>query len=468
MRVLHRAPAMGRVRRIHFVGVGGVGMGGIAEVLVNLGYEVSGSDMRVNAMTERLAKLGVVIYRGHRAEYAARADVLVTSAAIPTDNPEIAHARERQVPVVARAQMLAELMRFRYGVAVAGTHGKTTTTSLVASLLTEGNLDPTFVIGGRLIGAGTNAKLGESDYLVAEADESDASFLHLNPIVAIVTNVDQDHMETYGGEPERLYQTFVEFLHNLPFYGLAVLCHDDPGVQVVRERVSRPVISYGFNEAADYRAVNVSQRGPRMSFEIMSPGLSGAVPVELNLAGRHNVLNALAAVAVARELDVGYAAIARGLRRFEGIGRRFQIYGEVSIANHQVLLVDDYGHHPREVEATVRAARASWPQRRLVVAFQLHRYSRTRDLFEDFALVLSELDVLLLLDVYAAGEQPIAGADGRALARAIRNRGRVDPVFVTGPQALPKALAGILNDGDVLLLLGAGSIGAVAPRLVAG
>jgi UDP-N-acetylmuramate--alanine ligase len=467
MRALQKAPAMGRVRHVHFVGVGGVGMSGIAEVLANLGYLVSGSDMRVGPATDRLAELGVSIYVGHQRENVAVADVVVTSAAIDEANPEILEARDRGVPVVRRAEMLAELMRFRYGIAVAGTHGKTTTTSLIASLLSEGGLDPTFVIGGRLLSAGTNARLGDSEYLVAEADESDASFLHLSPMMAIVTNVDQDHMETYGGDPERLLETFVQFLQQLPFYGLAVVCSDDAGVQTIRDRISRPLITYGFGEDAQYRAVDVTQHGPTMRFCIESERDGGrSASIELNLAGRHNVLNALAAVAVARELEVEMDAIGRALAGFGGIGRRFQILGERNIGGHRVLLVDDYGHHPREIEATVDAARESWPERRLVVAFQLHRYTRTRDLFEDFAQVLSDLDVLVLLDVYAAGETPIAGADGRALARAVRNRGRVDPVFVAGPEGLPKALEGVLHDGDVLLLLGAGSIGAVAARLV--
>lgn len=460
-----QVPWMGRVRRVHFVGVGGVGMGGIAEVLHNLDYTVSGSDLRAGAMTDRLASLGVRINIGHRAEHAEGADVLVTSTAIDLGNPEVALAREKGIPVVQRAEMLAELMRFRHGIAVAGTHGKTTTTSLIASALTEGQVDPTYVIGGQLIGSGTHARLGEGDYLVAEADESDASFLHLKPMLAVVTNIDMDHMETYNGDPDQLYHTFIEFIGHLPFYGLAVVCGDDPGVQLVRSRLTRQILTYGFGEDVDVRAVDVEQVGPRMRFNVSTKGRNGLVAFELNLAGRHNVLNALAAITVAREVGISDDYICRALKCFEGIGRRFQIHGELSIADSKVLLVDDYGHHPREIEATVAAAKASWPDRRLVVAFQLHRYTRTRDLFEDFASVLSELDALLLLDVYAAGESPIAGADGRALARAIRNRGHVDPVFVTGPEDLPKALAGVLNDDDVLLMLGAGSIGAAARDL---
>lgn len=457
-------PGMGRVRRVHFVGVGGVGMGGIAEVLHTLGYEVSGSDLRPGAMTARLESLGVRVGYGHAAEHAQGADVLVTSTAIDQNNPEIQWARAAAVPVIQRAEMLAELMRFRHGIAVAGTHGKTTTTSLVASVLAEGDLDPTFVIGGRLIGAGTNARLGEGEYLVAEADESDASFLHLSPLLAVVTNVDLDHMDTYDGDPQRLYRTFIEFLQRLPFYGLAVLCTDDPGVQRIREDVGRPSLGYGFEPGADVRAVDVRHDGPRMGFRVEQADRD-SVDFELNLAGRHNVLNALGAISVARELGVADDAIQRGLAGFEGIGRRFQIHGEVQVSGRQVLLVDDYGHHPREIEATVSAARASWPDRRLVVAFQLHRYTRTRDLFEDFATVLSDLESLVLLDVHAAGEAPIAGADGRALARAIRNRGHVDPVFVEGPEDLPRALAGVLRNDDVLLVLGAGSIGAAARDL---
>jgi UDP-N-acetylmuramate--alanine ligase len=457
-------PWMGRVRRVHLVGVGGVGMGGIAEVLHNLGYQVSGSDLRSGAMTNHLASLGVRIVIGHAADNVRDADVVVTSTAIAEDNPEIEASRSGGIPLVPRAEMLAELMRFKHGIAVAGTHGKTTTTSLVASVLTVAGLDPTFVIGGRLTGAGTNAALGRGDYLVAEADESDASFLYLQPILSVVTNVDLDHMDTYDGDPDKLYQAFVEFLHHLPFYGLAVMCADDTGVQRVLTDVSRPVITYGLETDADYRAVEIRQDGPRMLFDVITPD-GRMTDLTLNLAGRHNVANALAAVAVAREIGVTEDAIAEAFSTFEGIGRRFQIYGEIQVADRRVLLVDDYGHHPREIAATIAAARASWPARRLVVAFQLHRYSRTRDLFEDFALTLSDLEALLLLDVYAAGETPIAGADGRSLARAIRNRGRVDPVFVEGPEQLPDALAGVLKNDDVLLLLGAGSIGGVALSL---
>jgi UDP-N-acetylmuramate--alanine ligase len=467
MQVTNSKPWMGRVRRVHFVGVGGVGMSGIAEVLHNLGYLVSGSDLRKSAMTERLAGLGVKILIGHAASNVIDVDVVVTSTAIADDNPEITKSRLLGTPLVPRAEMLAELMRFKHGIAVAGTHGKTTTTSLVASLLGVGGLDPTYVIGGRLTGSGTNARLGDGEYLVAEADESDASFLYLKPMLAVVTNIDLDHMDTYGGDPVRLDQAFIDFLHHLPFYGLAVMCSDDVGVQRIVARVPRPMVTYGFDDGADYHAVNVRQDGPRMLFDLNTPR-GPYKDLHLNLAGRHNVANASAAVAVAQEVGVEEAATREALDNFQGIGRRFQIYGEITVRERRVLLVDDYGHHPREIAATISAAKSSWPDRRVVVAFQLHRYSRTRDLFEDFAQTLSDLDALILLDVYPAGETPIAGADGRSLARAIRNRGRVDPVFIEGPEQLPDALGGVLRNDDVLLLLGAGSIGAVASQLAKG
>ncbi|HHM04579.1 MAG TPA: UDP-N-acetylmuramate--L-alanine ligase [Gammaproteobacteria bacterium] len=455
---------MGRIRRVHFVGIGGVGMGGIAEVLHNLGYRVSGSDLRDNALTRRLAGLGIAVTLGHVARNVAEADVVVISSAVSADNPEVAAAHQRRVPVVRRAEMLAELMRFRYGIAVAGTHGKTTTTSLIASLLAEGGLDPTFVIGGRLNSAGANARLGAGDYLVAEADESDASFLHLSPMLAVVTNIDADHLETYGGDFARLQQTFVEFLYRLPFYGLAVMCGDDPVIQTLLEAVPRPVLTYGLGEGVDVRAVDLRQQGATASFTVQRKGRP-LLPLTVNLPGRHNVQNALAAVAVAQELGVADAAVSSGLTRFQGIGRRFQLNGEHQTRAGRVLLVDDYGHHPREIAATFRALRGGWPERRLVVAFQPHRYSRTRDLFEDFARVLSEADVLVLLEVYPAGEAPLPGADGRALARAIRARAQLDPVFVETLAELPQVLGGVLQDGDVLLTLGAGDIGAAAAKL---
>lgn len=458
---------MRRISHIHFVGIGGVGMGGIAEVLCNLGYHVSGSDLKENALTRHLSGLGAKVHIGHRGEWVQGADVVVVSSAVDPQNPEVVEAHARRVPVVRRAEMLAELMRFRYGIAVAGTHGKTTTTSLVASVLAEAGLDPTFVIGGRLNSAGSNARLGAGDYLVAEADESDASFLHLLPMIAIVTNIDADHMSTYGGDFARLRQTFVEFLHQLPFYGLAVLCVDDPEIAGLLEQVPRPVLTYGIDGDADLRAHDIAQHESTARFTVTQRGRGEPLAVTLNMAGRHNVLNALAAIAVARELGVDDAAIQRALAGFQGIGRRFQLYGELATPSGQVLLIDDYGHHPREIAATVQAIRAGWPRRRLVVAFQPHRYSRTRDLFDDFAMVLSEVDALVLLEVYAAGEAPIAGADGRALSRAIRARGQVDPVFVPELADLPAVLRGVLHDGDVLLTLGAGDIGGAASRLAA-
>ncbi|HFD79465.1 MAG TPA: UDP-N-acetylmuramate--L-alanine ligase [Gammaproteobacteria bacterium] len=457
--------AMGRIRRTHFVGIGGAGMGGIAEVLLNLGYRVSGSDLRDNVVTRRLAGQGAQIWIGHRAEHVNDCDVVVVSSAVDEDNPEVRAARERRIPVVPRAEMLAEIMRFRYGIAVAGTHGKTTTTSLVASLLAEAGLDPTFVIGGRLNSANSHARLGSGRYLVAEADESDASFLYLQPMMAIVTNIDADHLSTYEGDFQRLRQTFVEFLHHLPFYGLAVLCLDDPTVREVLPQISRRVRSYGIDsEDADVRALAIRQDGLQMHFEVHQAG-HDPLEVVLNLPGYHNVLNALAAVAVARELEVGDQAIQRALETFAGIGRRFQVNAEVDAGDGSVLFIDDYGHHPREIAATIAAVRSGWPQRRLVVAFQPHRYSRTLDLFDDFARVLADADVLAVTEVYAAGETPIAGADGRALCRAIRGRGRVEPVFVGEVDELPRVLRDIVRAGDVVLTLGAGSIGGVATRL---
>lgn len=458
------AGAMGRIRRIHFVGVGGAGMGGIAEVLLNLGYEISGSDLRPGRTTTRLQGLGATVHFGHDAAYVRDVDAVVVSTAVSPDNAEVDAARAARIPVVPRAEMLAELMRFRYGVAVAGTHGKTTTTSLIASLLGEGGLDPTFVIGGLLNSAGSNARLGEGRVLVAEADESDASFLHLQPMLAVVTNVDVDHMSTYGGDVERLRATFLEFLHHLPFYGLAVMCLDDPGVRELLPQVSRPVRTYGFDREADVRAVDLCHEGFRSLFSVRFAD-GAELSVTLNLPGRHNVMNALAAVVVARELGVDDAAVARGLTGFAGIGRRFQLNGEVTLADGVVTLVDDYGHHPRELAATLDAARQCWPERRLVLAFQPHRYTRTRDLLDDFARELSAVEVLLVNEVYPAGEAPIAGADGRSLCRAVRARGAVDPVFVETVDELPSVLAGILRSGDVLLTMGAGSIGSVAAEL---
>jgi len=456
---------MRRIRCAHFVGIGGAGMGGIAEVLLNLGYQVSGSDLRENAVTRRLVVLGARVLIGHDASHVDGCDVVVVSSAVDEQNPEVKAARERRIPVVPRAEMLAEIMRFRYGIAVAGTHGKTTTTSLVASLLAEAGLDPTFVIGGLLNSANSHARLGSGRYLVAEADESDASFLYLQPMLAVVTNIDADHLSTYEGDFQRLRQTFVEFLHHLPFYGLAVLCLDDPNVRDVLPAITRQVRTYGIEaEDADIRAMNLRQDGVQMHFDIHQDEHE-PLAVVLNLPGRHNVLNALAAVAVARELEVDDQSMQRALETFAGIGRRFQLNGELVVADGTVLFIDDYGHHPREISATLEAVRNGWPERRLVTVFQPHRYSRTRDLFEDFAQVLGNTDLLLISEVFAAGEEPITGADGRALCRAVRGRGRVDPVFVEDIETLPVVLKDVLQAGDLVLTLGAGSIGAVAAIL---
>jgi len=455
---------MRRIQRIHFVGIGGSGMGGIAEVLVNLGYEVQGSDLKGNAVTQRLARLGVTVFIGHNAQHLGSADVVVVSSAVSRSNPEVAAALAKRIPVVPRAEMLGELMRFRYSIAVAGTHGKTTTTSLVASILAEAGLDPTFVIGGRLKSADTNARLGAGRYLVAEADESDASFMHLQPMIAIVTNIDNDHLATHEGDFGRLKQSFIDFLHNLPFYGLAVLCNDDEHVQSILEAVSRPYATYGFSESADIRAVDVQRLGLQSKYEAVRKGHS-TISITVNLPGRHNVLNSLAAVAVATELEIPDAAIQRALANFQGIDRRLQQLGEIQWAGGRALIVDDYGHHPTEVAATLEAVRQGWPTRRLVLAFQPHRYTRTRDLLDDFGRVLGESDVLLVTEVYAAGETPIAGADGRAICRAVRTRGHVEPVFVEHVDQLADSLRAVLHDGDVVLTMGAGSIGAVAHDL---
>lgn len=456
---------MARVRHVHFVGIGGAGMSGIAEVLNNLGFTVSGSDVSAGAVTERLTRQGIEVAVGHDAAHVRDCDVVVKSSAVRDDNPEIAAARKQLIPVVPRAEMLAELMRFRYGIAVGGTHGKTTVTSLIASLLAEAGLDPTFVIGGRLNSTGGNARLGTGQYLVAEADESDASFLYLQPMLAVVTNIDADHMTTYQGDFGHLRQAFVDFLHHLPFYGLAVVCLDDPVVRDLLPLVSRPLLTYGESPAADLRATDIRHERARTFFTVSRPGAEPWLEVTLNLAGHHNVLNALAAIAVAHELGATDDVILEGLRRFEGVGRRFQLYGELALNGGRVLMIDDYGHHPREIEAVFKAIRSGWPKRRLVVVFQPHRYSRTRDLFDDFAKALSGADVLLLLEVYAAGEQPLAGADARALSRAVRARGQVEPVFVGQAAELPSLLEATLRDGDILLTLGAGDIGARAAEL---
>ena len=456
---------MRRINAIHFVGIGGSGMCGIAAVLLNLGYAVQGSDLKASEATRRLETLGAKIMLGHRAENAANADVVVVSSAIDDANPEVGAAIERRIPVVKRAEMLGELMRFRYSIAVAGTHGKTTTTSLVASVLAEGGEDPTFVIGGRLKSADANARLGAGRYLVAEADESDASFMHLQPMIAVVTNIDADHLTTHGGDFGKLKTSFVEFLHNLPFYGLAVVCMDDPNVASLLPQIARPYLSYGFDAGADVRASNVVRDGVRSTFDVARPHRDQPLRVTLNLPGRHNVLNALAAIAVATELEIGDAAIQRALAGFQGIDRRLQLLGDIELGARRVTLVDDYGHHPTEIAATLEATRQGWPERRIVLVFQPHRYTRTRDLLDDFAQVLSEPDALVVAEVYAAGETPIAGADAKALCRAVRTRGRVEPVLLRDLDELPVALAGLVRDGDVVLTMGAGSIGAAAHDL---
>ncbi len=457
--------AFGHVRRIHFVGIGGAGMGGIAEVLHNLGFAVTGSDIQAGAVVRRLRDLGVPVAVGHAAEHVTGADAVVTSSAVDAENVEVAAARQARLPVVPRAEMLAELMRFRHGIAVAGTHGKTTTTSLTASCMAEGGLDPTFVIGGRLVSAGAHARLGTGRYLVAEADESDASFLYLKPVTAAVTNIDADHLGTYGGDFDRLRETFETFLHHLPFYGLAVLCADDEELRRLRRDLTRPVRTYGFADDADVRGEAVTPRGRRTAFRVVEAG-GETFDVELNLPGRHNVQNALAAIALARDVGADIPSIQRALSAFQGIGRRFQSYGSLAVKGGSVALVDDYGHHPREVAATLSAARDAWPDRRVVVVFQPHRFSRTRDLFDDFARVLAGTDALLLCEVFGAGEPPLAGADGRALAAAIRARGGVQPVFVERLDELPALLEHLLQPGDVVLTLGAGSIGTVPQGLV--
>lgn len=452
---------MRRVNRIHFVGIGGVGMGGIAEVLLNLGYAVQGSDLKESTVTRRLTRLGALVRIGHRAENVGDADVVVVSGAVADDNPEMQAARAARKPVIQRAEMLAELMRFRHAIAVSGSHGKTTTTSLIASVLAEAGQDPTFLIGGRLKSADTNGRLGAGRYLVAEADESDASFIHLQPMVSVVTNIDNDHLGAYGGDVERLRHTFVEFLHNLPFYGLAVVCLDDPGVRAILPLLHRATLTYGFSEGADVRAEDWVRDGLRSRFTVIRRG-AAPLPVILNLPGRHNVLNALAAVAVASDLELDDGACQKALASFEGVDRRLQVLGEISLAGKRATLVDDYGHHPTEIAATLEAVRQAWPDRRVVVAFQPHRYTRTRDMIDDFAEVLSAADRLLVMEVYAAGEAPITGADGRAICRAIRSRGQIEPVFVPQIEDLDELLTGVVQPGDVVLTLGAGSIGSIA------
>ncbi|MEW9797220.1 UDP-N-acetylmuramate--L-alanine ligase [Alteromonas sp. CYL-A6] len=460
------SPQMRKVKHIFFIGIGGAGMGGIAEVLLNEGYRISGSDIQESSMTGRLRERGATITIGHRAENVSDADVVVVSSAIDETNPEIQAARNSRIPIIRRAEMLAELMRFRHGIAVAGTHGKTTTTSLLATIFAQAEYDPTFVIGGLLNSAGTNARLGKSRYLIAEADESDASFLHLQPMVSIVTNIEADHMDTYGGDFSRVKDTFVDFLHNLPFYGTAIVCGDDENIQSIRPRIGRNVITYGFNPDNDVWADNVTLSFGKASFTVHRPD-HAPLDVTLNLTGRHNVLNALAAISVATDEGIDDDAIVAALAGFGGIGRRFEMLGDFNTSVGQVVLVDDYGHHPTEVAATIAAARANWPENRIVMVYQPHRYTRTRDLYEDFVDVLSKVDVLLLLDIYPASEPPIDGVDSKALCRSIRQRGELEPIYAGGPDALPGILANIIEAGDIVMTQGAGNIGQVAKVLAA-
>lgn len=457
-----------KVKHIHFVGIGGAGMSGIAEVFVNLGYQVSGSDLASNQVTQRLAGLGIAVYAGHADHQIAGADVVVTSTAVKSDNPEVIAAKNKNIPVVPRAMMLAELLRLRTGIAIAGAHGKTTTTSLIASILATADMDPTFVIGGKLEAAGCHAKLGRGEFIVVEADESDASFLYLQPVLAVVTNIDADHMETYGHDFNRLKQTYVEFVQHLPFYGMAVVCIDDANVREVMPSITKPITTYGLSEDAQVRAIDIQHDQHRMKFTAVV-GVNGSarkLGITLNLPGLHNIQNALAAIAVANEIGVPDAAIVKALMEFKGVERRFQQFGEIKLsAQKHFALIDDYGHHPAEMEATMKAARGTFPGRRLVVVFQPHRYTRTRDVFEDFVRVLSQVDVLLLTEVYPAGEDPIVAADSKSLARAIRVQGKVEPIYIETVDDLPDAILSIVQDGDVVLAMGAGSIAKVAPQI---
>jgi len=457
-------PEMRRVECIHFVGIGGAGMSGIAEVLLNEGYHITGSDLAANPVTDSLSRKGAEIFFGHSESHIQKASVVVVSTAIKKDNPELVAAKNKRIPVVQRAEMLAELMRFRHGIAVAGTHGKTTTTALVTQIYFEAGMDPTFVNGGLVKSAGTNARLGSSRILIAEADESDASFLYLQPMVSIVTNIEADHMDTYSGDFDILKQTFIDFLHNLPFYGQAIMCIDDPVVREIIPKISRQVITYGFSKDADVRIENYSQQGQRGQFTVIRKGKS-PLDITLNIPGKHNALNASAAIAVATEDDITDEAIMGAMAGTQGTGRRFEHLGEFETGNGNVMLVDDYGHHPSEVDVTIQAARAGWEKKRLVMIFQPHRYSRTRDLYDDFANVLEKVDLLIMLDVYSAGEKPIKGADSRALCRTIRSRGKIDPVFVADQAALPSVLANLMKSGDLVLTQGAGDIGKVAKKL---
>jgi UDP-N-acetylmuramate--alanine ligase len=461
----YEVPEMRRIRRIHFIGIGGAGMSGIAEVLLNQGYDISGSDIKASDVTERLVNKGAKVFIGHHAENIVGADVVVNSSAVNESNPEMLSARERRIPIVRRAEMLGELMRYRHGIAVAGTHGKTTTTTLMASILAEAKQDPTFIIGGLVNSTGTNAQLGASRYLVAEADESDASFLHLQPMVAIVTNIDADHMETYGGDFSKLKKTFIGFLHNLPFYGLAVLCGEDPVIRDIIPDIARPVLTYGFDEHCDYRAINVQQYQMRSEFDVLRPGHTEPLHIELNTPGIHNVLNSIAVIAVATDEGISDSAIQQGLKKFQGVGRRFQVYGNFPIGDGEAMLVDDYGHHPREVAAVIKAVRDGWPERRLVMVYQPHRYTRTRDLYEDFVEVLSSVDALVMLEVYSAGEEPIPGADSRHLCRSIRTRGLVEPIFVETTDGVPAIIKDLVRAGDIVITQGAGNVGVLSPEL---
>lgn len=457
-------PAMRKLQAIHFIGIGGAGMGGIAEVLLNDGYQVTGSDINQNVVVDRLQSLGATVFIGHRPDNVLGASVVVVSSAIDESNVEIKAAREQRIPIVRRAEMLAELMRFRFGIAIAGTHGKTTTTSLISSIFAEAQLDPTFIIGGLLNSAGTNARLGKSRYLIAEADESDASFLHLQPMISVVTNIEADHMETYGGDFEQMKKTYVEFLHNLPFYGLATMCGDDPVIRELIPTLGRRVVTYGFDKNNDYVITNFEQKGTQSHFTVSHDKTS--FELTLNLPGVHNALNATAAIAVAHEEGIENKHIMAAMQKFEGIGRRFQQYGDFDTGNGTVKLMDDYGHHPTEVAATIKAVRDAWPEKRIVMCYQPHRYSRTRDLYEDFTKVLSQVDCLLLLEVYAAGEKPIQGADGRSLAQSIRQRNLVDPIFVSEPEDIPAELANVIQDGDVVITQGAGNINSIIKTLI--
>ncbi len=454
-----------RIKQVHFVGIGGSGMGGIAEVMVNLGYKVCGSDMQQNVMTRKLSELGATVFNKHEASNIAGADVVVMSSAVKENNPEVVAAREQRIPIVPRAEMLAELMRFRYGIAIAGTHGKTTTTSLVASILAAANMDPTFMVGGKVNSLDSHSKLGAGQYLVAEADESDASFLHLQPIMSVVTNIDSDHLSAYDGDFNNLQDAFLEFIHHLPFYGMTVLCIEDETIKALLPKIYRPYLTYGFGEDADYQITDVEMSGAQTKFKLQRPESQSSIDFVLNLPGVHNVQNAVAAAVVALQLDVAEEFIQDAFESFQGIARRFQIYSDICIDGKSIQLVDDYGHHPTELAATIQAAREAYPEKRLVVLFQPHRYSRTRDLFDDFVRVLNETDALMLCEVYAANEDPIIGADSAALCRALRARGKLDPILVKDMSEIQSTLEHVIHDNDVLLTLGAGSVGGIAPAL---